>query len=180
MEWTREAEAGSYTLSVPGSVVTWAALRPYLAAAWAKLLTDLPLLGPAAKPPPRLALIIDGRQGAGHVWLVLAGAGRLSAAAADPVLATAVHLEAPGVENLVSGADDGEAANCQFAREVLSAVRVPPAAAAAEAVVALHPKAVVTHGAVDPEHGWYAPFEVRLGDLVHGKLPHIRWTFDIG
>ena len=143
---------------------------------WAKLLSDLPALGPAK--PPRLALVIDGRQGAGHVWLVLSGGGQLPAAAADPDLATGVHLEAPGVEDLVSGADDWEAANCRFAEEVLSAVRLPPAVAAAEAVVALHPKAVVTHEAVDPEHGWYVPFKARLAELLRGKLPGIEWAFD--
>lgn len=178
MDWVRADGGGQYSLTIPDTVVTWEGLRPYFAAMWAKLLADVPALGPPAKPSPRLMLCVDGRQGAGQVWLVLVGGGELPAAAADPALAVCVALTAPGVEELVSGADDWEAANCRLAEEVLAAARVPPAAEAVRVVVALHPKAVVSHDAVDPEHGWYVPFKVRLADLARGKLPSIEWTFD--
>ncbi len=78
----------------------------------------------------------------------------------------------------MSEAEDWQAANCRFAEEVLSAVEVAPAVAAADDVVTLYPKLIVEHEAVEPEHGWYVPFTVRLADLLRGKLPDIRWTFD--
>jgi hypothetical protein len=177
MDWERGDGAGQYTLSVPETVGTWEGLRPYFAAMWAKLLADVPSLDPPAKPSPRLMLCVDGRQGVGQIWLVLVGGGGLAAAAADPALTVSVSVTAPGVEGLVSGAADWEAANCRLAEEVLAAVELPPALESAQAVVARHPKAAVTHDAIDPEHGWYVPFKARLADLARGKRPAVEWTF---
>lgn len=85
MGWARGDGPGEDALSVPAEVETWDGLRPYFAAMWARLLADLPSIDPPTEPPPRLMLCVDGRQGAGHVWLVLVGGGGLPAAVADPV-----------------------------------------------------------------------------------------------
>ena len=74
MEWKLEPKAGNYSLTVPQSVETWAELQPYFAATWAKLLSDLLALCPAATLPPLLWLLIDGREGWGSVSVTQMGA----------------------------------------------------------------------------------------------------------
>jgi hypothetical protein len=178
MNWTRDPQHGGLSLAAPAEVETWEGLRPYLAAGWAKLLGDLPALDPPIHPPPVITLIIDGRMGGGNIWAALSGGGKLPTAVANQELATSIHLDLPGVEELMIRSVEPEETVCAFAAEFLSAVRLAPAKAAVEAVVKLHPKAVVTHEAIDPEHGWYVPFQVTLANLLKGKLPKIEFMFD--
>jgi hypothetical protein len=177
MDWDLDPE-GTYQLAVPEAIETWDEIRPYLSAGWAKLLTDLPALGPPPDQPVQLFLCIDGRSGSGDLWIVLTGGGTLEAAAHNPALATSIHLDIPGVEGLIGEADDWEGANCRFAAEVLSSISLTPAREAAEAALALYPHALVGHEGVDPEHGWYVPFQQPLAALLLGQLPELCWTYD--
>lgn len=166
MNWLLSPD-GEFVLNVPPAVESWAELRPYFAAAWAKLLTARPTDVLPAKPS--VSLCIDGRGGTGLVWMIWPGGPG----------SESVHLRIPGTETLVAGQeDDDNAALCRFAAELLTAVRDEPANAAAAAVVAAAPKANVRHDAVDPEHGWYVPFQVTLANLLKGNLPTVEWTYD--